>query len=281
MAGDSAGEHAITITKEKLSVAKEFERDAMTDARRRELARLIVERGFVRVTEAADELGVSEVTVRADLGTLEAAGGIVRVHGGAMPAAAVRESSLEASLDRDAAAKRAIGRAAADLVSSGESLYLDAGSTAMALADALVARRELHDIVVATSGLTVALALESAIPRFTVIVIGGTLRPLQHSLVNPFAAPMIESLRFDTAFIGCNGVDPEAGVTNRGLPDAEVKRLAIRASRRRVIIADGTKIGRVDLAHIAPVDAFDELVTAGEVDAAVAERLDVNIRICG
>lgn len=253
----------------------------MTDARRRELARLIVERGFVRVTEAADELGVSEVTVRADLSTLEAAGGIVRVHGGAMPAAAVRESSLEASLDRDAAAKRAIGRAAADLVSSGESLYLDAGSTAMALADALVARRELHDIVVATSGLTVALALESAIPRFTVIVIGGTLRPLQHSLVNPFAAPMIESLRFDTAFIGCNGVDPEAGVTNRGLPDAEVKRLAIRASRRRVIIADGTKIGRVDLAHIAPVDAFDELVTAGEVDAAVAERLDVNIRICG
>lgn len=253
----------------------------MTDARRHELARLVEERGFVRVTEAADELGVSEVTIRADLSALEAAGGIVRVHGGAMPAAAVRESTLEASLDRDATAKRAIGRAAAELVSSGESLYLDAGSTAMALAEALVERRDLHDIVVATSGLTVALALEAAIPRFTVIVIGGTLRPLQHSLVNPFAAPMIRSLRFDRAFIGCNGVDPEAGVTNRGLPDAEVKRLAIDASRRTVIIADATKIGRVDLALIAPVSAFDDLVTAGDLDEAVVSRLDLNIRICG
>ena len=253
----------------------------MTDARRRELARLVDERGFVRVTEAADELGVSEVTIRADLSALEAAGGIVRVHGGAMPAAAVRESTLEASLDRDAAAKRAIGRAAAELVSSGESLYLDAGSTAMALAEALVERRDLHDVVVATSGLTVALALEAAIPRFTVIVIGGTLRPLQHSLVNPFAAPMISSLRFDRAFIGCNGVDPDAGVTNRGLPDAEVKRLAIEASRRTVIVADATKIGRVDLALIAPVSAFDDLVTAGDLDEAVVSRLDLNIRICG
>ncbi len=253
----------------------------MTDARRHELARLVEERGFVRVTEAADELGVSEVTIRADLSALEAAGGIVRVHGGAMPAAAVRESTLEASLDRDATAKRAIGRAAAELVSSGESLYLDAGSTAMALAEALVERRDLHDIVVATSGLTVALALEAAIPRFTVIVIGGTLRPLQHSLVNPFAAPMIRSLRFDRAFIGCNGVDPEAGITNRGLPDAEVKRLAIDASRRTVIIADATKIGRVDLALIAPVSAFDDLVTAGDLDEAVVSRLDLNIRICG
>lgn len=256
----------------------------MSEARRARLARLIAERGFVRVADAAADLDVSEVTIRADLSALEARGGILRVHGGAMPAAVVRETSLEASLDRDTAAKQAIGRAAADLVASGDSLYLDAGSTAMAVAEALVARRDLHDVIVITSGLTIALALEEAIPRFTVVVTGGTLRPLQHSLVNPFAAPMIDSLHVDLALIGCNGIHPDAGVTNRGLPDAEVKRLVIGASARRVLIADGGKIGRIDLAVIAPVTAFDDLVTtAPGADAAESlaglERQGLNIRL--
>lgn len=254
----------------------------MTDARRQHLARLIDERGFVRVSDAAHELGVSDVTIRGDLAALESSGAVTRVHGGAMPTSALRESSLEVTLDRDAAAKTAIGRAAAAMVSSGESIYVDAGSTAMALATALVERRDLHDLVVVTSGLTIALALESALPRFTVIVTGGTLRPLQHSLVSPFAAPMLDSLRLDTAFIGCNGIDLEAGVTNLNLPDAEIKTRVLRASRRHVVIADTTKLGRADLARIAPLADFETLVTAGparegELDALRATGLDVRL----
>lgn len=245
----------------------------MTQARRQHLARLIDERGFIRVSDAADELGVSDVTIRGDLSALESSGAITRVHGGAMPTAALRESSLEVTRDREADAKRAIGRAAAAMVGSGESIYVDAGSTAMALALALVERRDLHDVVVVTSGLTIALALEPALPRFTVIVTGGTLRPLQHSLVNPFAAPMLDSLRLDTAFIGCNGIDPIAGVTNLNLPDAEIKTRVLRASRRHVLIADTTKLGRADLALIAPLKDFDTLVTAGVPAQGALERL--------
>ncbi len=251
----------------------------MTEARRQQLAQLIDARGFVRVTDAADELGVSDVTIRGDLSALERRGAVIRVHGGAMPSAAFRESSLEASLDRDAAAKRAIGRAAAALVTSGQSLYVDAGSTAMALAEALVERRDLHDLVVVTSGLTIALALEQAVPRFTVIVTGGTLRPLQHSLVNPFAAPMLQSLRLDVAFIGCNGIHPDAGVTNLNLPDAEIKRLVLAHSRQHVLIADATKLGRVDLAVIAPVSEFHTLVTAGEVAPGALDSLALDVRL--
>lgn len=253
----------------------------MTEARRQQLAQLIDARGFVRVTDAADELGVSDVTIRGDLSALERRGAVIRVHGGAMPSAAFRESSLEASLDRDAAAKRAIGRAAAALVTSGQSLYVDAGSTAMALAEALVERRDLHDLVVVTSGLTIALALEQAVPRFSVIVTGGTLRPLQHSLVNPFAAPMLESLRLDLAFIGCNGIHPDAGVTNLNLPDAEIKRLVLTHSRHHVLIADATKIGRVDLAVFAPVSEFQTLVTAGEVAPGALDSLALDVRLAG
>lgn len=240
----------------------------------------------MRVTDAADELGVSDVTIRGDLSELERRGAVVRVHGGAMPTAALREPSLETALDRDAAAKRAIGVAAASLVASGESIYVDAGSTGMALAQALVARRELHDVTVVTCGLTIALELEAAIPRFTVVVTGGTLRALQHSLVSPFAAPLLDSVRLDSAFIGCNGVHPADGVTNVNLAEAEIKSRALAVSRRHVIIADATKIGRTELAVVAPIAAFDTLVTAGDTDDASPtlrglERLGLDVRLAG
>lgn len=251
----------------------------MTEARRQQLATLVGDRGFVRVTDAADELGVSDVTIRGDLSALERRGTVIRVHGGAMPAAALREQSLEASLDRDGAAKAAIGREAASMVRSGQSIYVDAGSTAMALATALVARRDLHDVIVVTSGLTIALALETAVPRFTVIVTGGTLRPLQHSLVNPFAAPMLDALRLDVAFIGCNGIHPVDGVTNLNLPDAEIKTRVMSVSKRSILIADATKLGRTDLAVIAPVAAFDTLVTSGDPDAELTAPLPLDVRL--
>ena len=243
--------------------------------RRQGLARLLSARGFVRVADASLELGVSEVTIRGDLTALARDGRAVRVHGGAMPADALvdRESPVESTRDRDAAAKRAIGVAAAGLVSSGDCVYLDAGSTALAVADALLDRRELHDVIVVTSSLALALALEPAIPRLEVIVTGGTLRPLQHSLVNPFAAPMLASLRFDLAFIGCNGIHPLNGVTNVNLPEAEVKTLAVRATRRAVLIADGGKLGRTEVAVIGEIVDFATLVTAGPAPDGVLDAL--------
>ncbi|CAN5204467.1 DeoR/GlpR family DNA-binding transcription regulator [soil metagenome] len=239
------------------------EENVSRDLRRRKLAALVSTRGFVRVTDASFELGVSDVTIRGDLTALEAAGALLRVHGGAMPRGD-REPSLESSIETAAAAKAAIGTAAAGLVASGQSIYVDAGSTAMALARALVDRHDLHDLVVVTSGLTIALALEPALPRFTVVVTGGTLRPLQHSLVNPFAAPMLDSLRLDVAFIGCNGIHPEHGVTNVNLPEAEIKTRVLQRSGRGVLLADASKLGNTEVAVIAPTAAFDTLVTAGE-----------------
>jgi DeoR family transcriptional regulator, aga operon transcriptional repressor len=237
--------------------------------RRAALARLVATRGFLRVTDAAEWFAVSDVTIRTDLDVLEAEGALVRVHGGAMPTSALvpQESSIESTRDRDAAAKRAIGRAAAQLVASGESVYLDAGSTALAVAEALADRQELEHLVVVTSGLATALALERAIPRFSVVVTGGTLRPLQHSLVSPFAAPMLDALHLDWAFIGCNGVDSDAGVTNVNLPEAEIKSRVMRIARRAVAIADSSKLGKVELARIGAVDDFFALVTNGEFEA--------------
>jgi DeoR family transcriptional regulator of aga operon len=245
-----------------------------TTARRDRLAALVDDRRFLRVFDASEILGVSEVTVRGDLTALESAGRLVRVHGGAMPAPhSAPEPTFEQALSLEAESKRAIGELAASLVVSGQSVILDVGSTALAVAEALVRRADLVDVAVITNGLSIALALEAAIPRFTVVVTGGTLRPLQHSLVNPSASPFLESVHVDIAFIGCNGIDPVRGVTNVNYPEAEVKRRMVQSSTRRVLIADGSKFGQVHLGVIGAVAEFQQLVTGGDLPEDSAEAL--------
>ena len=92
-------------------------------------------------------------------------------------------------------------------MADGDTVLLDVGTTTTAIARALVARADLRDVTVVTNGLTVALVLERAWPRISVVVTGGTLRPLQHSLVNPLGTVLLDGLNASIAFIGCNGVD--------------------------------------------------------------------------
>ncbi len=241
--------------------------------RRERLAGLVADHGFARVVDLARTLRVSEVTVRTDLAALEREGRLTRVHGGAMPRGlvAARESSLEQSSTRLARAKQAIAAETAARVRSGESILLDVGSTTLAVAHALVARTELTEVVIVTNGLAIALALEPAIPRFTVVVTGGTVRSLQHSLVNPLATTLLDDVRVDLAILGATGVDALAGATNVNLPEAEVKRRMVACAARRVLAADSSKLGQVHLGRVASLAELDELITD---DRATAVQLD-------
>jgi DeoR family transcriptional regulator of aga operon len=235
--------------------------------RDRILAR-VSETGFVRVADLSREFGVSEVTVRSDLDAIERANPIDRVHGGAVlrGGAARREEPFEQALSTSADEKRRIGVAAAALVRSGDSVILDVGTTPAAVAAALLERDDLEEVVVVTNSLTTALSLEPAIPRFTVVVTGGTLRPLQHSLVAPFASKVLDELHVDLAFLGGTGMHPEGGATNVNLAETELKRAMLLAADRAVFVADASKIGRIDLGRIGAVEEFDTLVTTGVDD---------------
>ena len=266
--------HVYYDIEEQAFVYEEYRKARMSEARKQELLQLIGARGFLRVGDASEELGVSEVTIRADLTDLERRGSVARVHGGAMLPGTLREASLENSREQRAVAKRAIGERVARLIDSGQSVFLDVGSTALAVAHALVERRDLHELVVVTNGLSVALALEAAMPRFTVIVTGGTLRPLQHSLVSPYALQLIEALRVDVAIIGCNGVDPVNGVTNVNLPETEIKRQVIAQAQRCILIADGSKLGLTELGVVGALSDFEVLITSGAAGAGTIEELE-------
>src|SRR3954469_15208220 len=229
---------------------------------------------FLRVHDLGEMFGVSEVTVRGDLEALAALGQVRRVHGGAMAQAAPPpESSFEVASVAQAEEKRTIGYAAAALVNSGDLVALDVGTTAMAVAQALRIREDLESVMVLTNGINIALELERAFPRVTVVVTGGTLRPLQHSLVQPLADRLMAEVNPDLALIGCNGVHGERGVTNINLPEAEIKRTMLAAARRSVIVADGSKFGAITPAHLCAVEDVDLLLTGPSAPEAVLEDL--------
>jgi DeoR family transcriptional regulator of aga operon len=244
-------------------------------ARRDQILSIIEERGFVKVTQLSRHFGISDVTMRADLDLLAQANSVQRVHGGAL--AAQRSPGLERPFEKSMLAsadeKSRIGRAAAALIESDQAVVLDVGTTTTSIAMAMLERDDLHNVVVITSALNIDMALESAIPRFTVVVTGGTLRPLQHSLVDPLAGVVLDRIRADLAFVGCSGVDALAGITNVNLPEADVKRRMLAAAARSVVVADSTKLGITQLSRVAPIEAIDTLITGAEADAEQLERL--------
>jgi DeoR family transcriptional regulator of aga operon len=246
-----------------------------TSARRDRLADTVRRRQFVSVADLSAAFGVSEVTIRSDLEALAEAGRIRRVRGGAIHHATVTsELSFEQSADAFAAEKARIGAAASMLVESGQTLILDAGSTTAAVAASMAARDDLRDVHVFTNGLRIALALECAIPAsISVIVTGGTLRPTQHSLVNPMGNLVLDQIHAHLAFVGCDGIEADAGVTNTSVADAEIKRLMMRAARRGIVVADGSKVGQISLVHLYPVDEIDLLITDPSADPAALAAL--------
>ena len=245
------------------------------ELRRDRMLSLVREREFMRVADLSTIFGISEVTVRADLALLADQGSLQRVHGGAIvrdPELRV-ERSFEEALDEYAAEKAGIGRHAASTIRPGETVILDVGTSTTAIAKALVSRHDLTDVTVFTSSLTIALELEAAIPRVTVVITGGTLRPKQHSLVDPMAGFIFDNVHASVAFIGCNGVHPESGITNVNLPEAEMKRKMVAAAQRTVIVADGSKLGNISVAKIADLTDIDQLITGPSAPPGVVDEL--------
>ena len=247
-------------------------RHPLAEVRQDRMAGIILDEGFARVTDLAGRFGVSAVTVRADLSALQARARVRRVRGGAVPLGE-RERPFESSQWEAPVQKSSIGLHAAAMIADGDTVILDVGTTTTAIARALVLRTDLRDVTVVTNGLNIALELEPAAPRISVVVTGGTLRPLQHSLVNPLGTVLLERLRASVAFVGCNGVDPEVGVTNVNLPEAEVKRAMLLAARRRAIVADGSKVGAVELAKVCDIEEVHLIITDPSADPEVLTEI--------
>jgi DeoR family transcriptional regulator of aga operon len=253
------------------------------EVRQARIRSYVNEHEFVRVSDISERFDISEVTARADLTALAEQGYVRRVHGGAVPRKLHQvERPFDLAEAGLVAARAHLGDEAATRVRSGDAVLVDVGTTTTALARALVARTDLAEVSVFTNGLTIALELEAAFPRITVVVTGGTLRPMQHSLVNPLGEHLLHGINATTVFIGCNGVDSVGGITNINLPEAEIKQKMVAAARTRIVLAEGRKVGVVELARVCALDQVDELITddhADEDELAKIREIGVEITV--
>jgi DeoR family transcriptional regulator of aga operon len=241
------------------------------EERRGQIMAVLRQQGRCLVAQLARKLSVSEVTIRQDLDALAAEGLLRRTHGGALLAGTLRlERPFQVEETSHRAEKERISAAALAQLSGGETVILDVGTTVTTAARKLVGSGKARTIV--TNGLNIAAVLE-ADPSITTVVTGGTLRPQQHSLVNPFAELVLARINADVAFLGANGIAPDHGVTNVNAAEAQLKTLFVKAARRRILLADATKIGAVALAKYAEIRDIDLLITDRSADREVVRAL--------
>jgi DeoR family transcriptional regulator of aga operon len=237
--------------------------------RQQRIVEYLEREGSYSNTRLAKALGVSVMTVRRDLADLERRGVLRRVHGGAQ--ALDRDIGYSRRSRRRHAAKAAIGAAAAALVRDAETVYLDAGSTTMEVALALLAR-EVRGVRVVTHAVNIAAEL-SGRPHLTVVQIGGELYRQTHSATGPMAVRAIEALAFDRLFLAAQGFDPEVGLTNTNLAEVDVKAAAIRAARRVHLVADAGKWRQASFARFAPLAAAHTVITDDDLPPEGADAL--------
>jgi len=222
--------------------------------------------GGARVCELVDILHVSDMTVRRDIEALALQGLVVKVHGGATASVGhgAEEPGFQAKSLRDTAAKAAIARVAAGLISPGASIAISAGTTTYAVARVLL---NVPNLTVVTNSPRVADLLHNPQRHDLTVVLTGGVRTSSDALAGPAADATLSLLHVDTLILGVHGIDPVAGLTTPNLIEASTNRALIASARRVIVVADHTKWGVIGLSTIAALDQVDVLVTDAELDA--------------
>lgn len=241
--------------------------------RRQHILSLLHRDGRVLVSELSESLGISPITIRKDLDQLELRGLVQRTHGGALaPQNMMLDPSLKDKEHHQEKEKQRIAAAAAKLVSEGQCILLDSGTTTTMVARAL---RHFSRLTIVTNAVNIAQELGDT--DFEIILTGGTLRKNSFSLVGPMAEEMLAQIHADILFLAVDGFDSKIGVMTPNVLESRVNRSMVKASRKVVVVCDSTKFERSSMALIIPPTAVHTVIT----DSAISEASAQNLRSAG
>jgi len=222
-------------------------------------------------------LCVSEMTVRRDFDLLAEKRLLTRTHGGAVslkksgsPVVDLVEPEIGERQLRAQGAKSVIAESAFSMIKAGQTIALDIGSTAFALANLLHGT----NIKLFTSSLKIATTLNETRPQ--IYVPCGRVGGSEPSVTGPQAVNFFRNYYFDIAFIGVSGVTTE-GLFDYSLEDSEIKRTIIERSKMTVALIDSSKFDRISLAHVSTLSAIDLIIT----NAAMPEHLAAALSSAG
>lgn len=238
--------------------------------RKREILRILSEKGKVKTLELAEMLDVSEPTIRRDIADLDKQGALIRTHGGALP---VEEQSIEPTfsekVDKFSKEKIHIGKTAAALIKEGSTIVLDGGTTTLQIAKYLIGK----SVTVVTNALDIAEELENK-EGIEVILTGGNIRWKTRALVGPITEATLSRFRVDMAFIGTNAISVEDGITTPNLVEASAKKAMIKIAKRAFVVADHTKFGHSEFCQVANLEDIAGVITDPQIDDAVISQYE-------
>ena len=242
----------------------------LNEERQRAILELLRRDGRVLVVDLARQFHTSQVTIRKDLEILHVKGQIHRTHGGALP---TRDGALEHPTLREKEKlhrkeKLQIAAAAARMVSEGQVVILDSGTTTTAIARAL---RNFQNLTIITNAVNIAAELSGS--ALEVILTGGSLRMNSFSLVGPLAEETLHKLHADILFLGVDGFDVQYGPSTPNLLEAKVNRAMIEISKVAVAVCDSSKFGKRSLSLIAPPSSLQHVITDSGVPKAELSAL--------
>lgn len=242
----------------------------MLSKRHTEIMRILADEGTVTISGLAKRLGVSLETVRRDVRPLTENGSVLKIHGAVGLAGQVGEAPFQRRMRENAAAKRRIARAMADIIRDGDSVMLDTGTTTSFVARELLGHRRL---TVVTNSSDIARTL-ATVNGNKVYMAGGELRSDSGAAFGVSAIEFIAKFSVAHAIISAGAIDAGSGVMDFDLEEAEFARMMLSRGAQTYVVTDHTKFGRHGLVQVAGFDAVGNLVTdepvADDIGAALA-----------
>ena len=228
--------------------------------RQEKILKILEERGTISLQELIVICGASEATIRRDLTALEGKNLLYRTHGGAMRRSAARgsEAGMDVKKSEFVLEKKRVARyIAKNIIQSGQTIYLDAGTSTYELIDYL---KDKRITVVTNSSYHLARLIQNKIHT---IILGGTIKHSTQAVVGHNAAEQLSKYSFDMCFVGCNGIDLDFGITTADESEAFIKKCALKNSKKKYVLADKEKFGHRKFQKFSDLD--DVVVMSYEI----------------
>lgn len=225
--------------------------------RRKEIVEAVGKADKLTVAQLSERFDISEVTIRQDLQALHDQGFLLRTRGGAVASNKMPEMSFDMRQQQNAAMKARFGKAAADLVNDGDTIFLDASTTAHAMIPHL---KKFSELTVVTNSLKVAMAFLDA-PQIQVTLPGGHLRRESISLVGLTNDSPMPPINIQAGFFGARGITLEEGLTDVNINEVALKRRIIESCRQVVALVDSRKWGKVAAYTFARLPQIDVIIS--------------------
>jgi len=241
------------------------------EERREYILNLINKTGSVNAVDIAKTLNISETTIRRDLNKLAKKGLIKRTYGGAIGTISVgQELKFDIQIEKNIEEKKRIALTAASLIEDGDVILIEAGTTGYQTAVNIKNKRHL---TVITNSCDIAVLLGKTNPHYNIILSGGILNTVTHSLVGPIADWAFNNINVDKAFIGISGIDIKRGITSVDPVEAQTKKNIISCAKQIIALCDHSKIGHIAMNFVAPVKSINIFITDTDADKEFLEKL--------